>query len=534
MIAAFTRAKGRQGKLYALVSPEGPPERCGPMPIQIISIVYLEIVVGCAILLCNYTMGPAMRRELGNAPAAIALGLPLLGFLLPTLWLLHIAMFLVVPMLARRSAGRVAPLYLLALMMLPGMSDLLMLGSTMLWQHDIHVTLGLGALVALLSSPDRARGRLPYDLPFACVFAVMVFIAVRDTSFTNLLRELMQTGLHYALPYYIVSRSIRSVADIKRIMMALAIAGAVLSAILLFEAIRTWPIYRQLYDHYGLPLDDIGVKFRAGAMRAGGPFLESTSMAFVLIFCFMAAYLSRDIFRTKQSHWLFTAVIGIGLIVPQSRGAWIALVIGLVLSDLFRRRYAPLSRKLAIIAAAGALLIPATIAGGRVAELIGLSGDATETVDYREQLWEAGKIELAKHPLVGQSQRQLLVSMAELRQGEGIIDFVNTYLFVALTSGIPGAILFTGAIAWASLSLWRNRGRTPSDAAAWVFVGVTVPLEMLAFTSFGGRAAITVFTFIAMAAALSSREVKKARPKPGPNRKRPPRLSADQVPSVVN
>lgn len=501
---------------------------------NIIHLAYLEVVIGCAVLLCHVTVGPAMRRELGDALFIIALGLPALAFLLPKLVMLHAVMFLIVPVLAKRSAGRVAPIYLFTLMMMPQFDQPLNIGSLVLWHHDVNLTLGLGALVALLSSPGRARGRLPYDLPFACIFGVMVFIAVRDTSFTNLLRELTQTGLRYALPYYIASRSIRSLDDVKRIMMALAIAGAVLAAILVFESVRTWPIYRQLYIHYGLSVDTIGVKFRAGAMRAGGPFMESTSMAFVLLFCLMAAYLSREMFRTRSHYWLFNGVIGLGLILPQSRGAWIAFVIALVLSDLFRKRYAELSRKLAMILAAGALIVPVSIAGGRMAELLGMSGDASATVDYREQLWEGGKIEFAKHPWAGQTVAQLYESMSHLKNGEGIVDFVNTYLFIGLLAGIPGLVLFFGSIIWTSLFLWRKRRNPPTAEAAWIFVGVTVPLEMLAFTSFGGRAAMIVFAFFGMAAALGSRRVMKARPRPGLPRRRGPNVRAEQAPSVVS
>ena len=56
--------------------------------------------------------------------------------------------------------------------------------------------------------------------------------------------------------------------------------------------------------------------------------------------------------------------------------------------------------------------------------------------------------------------------MEQLRQGEGIIDLVNTYIAVALTYGVVGLALFVGAFGSAAFGVWRvHRRLGPKDDA---------------------------------------------------------------------
>lgn len=473
------------------------------MLVSLNNLAFIEAVVCCALAFGWFCMSPAAKRELGFAPPLAAVTLPACAFLMPKLILLHGVMLLLVPLLARGSAGRVAPIYVMALMLLPAMPAYVATGGLFGWQHDLHNTLGIGALFALLTSTGRARGRLAHDLPFLCLFILFLWVGARNTTFTNYLRELGQITLAYCIPYFVVSRSVRSQEDIRLIMLGLIWGAIVISAILLLEVSRSWPLYRWLVVHYGFELSAAeSIKMRAGMLRASGPFLESTSAAFYLVFCFVAAVLSRDKFKSQLHYLLCVGFLLAGLFAPQSRGAWLGVFMGFLLIELFRKRYAKLGRNVALLAAALVLFAGAAAVNERISRLAGLSG-AVESVDYREKLWERGKDEVWKHPLAGRPQSELRSTMRDLVQGEHIVDFVNTYLFFALVAGLPGGLVFAGSLAGAAYSVVRVRKRLgPTPALTFVFLGLMLPLAMLAFTSFGGRSAMVTFAIMGIAAAL--------------------------------
>jgi O-antigen ligase len=140
--------------------------------------------------------------------------------------------------------------------------------------------------------------------------------------------------------------------------------------------------------------------------------------------------------------------------------------------------------------------------------MLGLSdGGASDTTTYRRELFEKGRQVFRLSPLVGHSIPRLNVLMAELRQGEGIIDFVNTYLWIALIGGSVGLAIFIGNFADPLVSLWRRRpvlrSYEPGQApAAFVFGCLVMLCEMLFFTSFGGRPAFLTFGLFGLGAAI--------------------------------
>ena len=73
-------------------------------------------------------------------------------------------------------------------------------------------------------------------------------------------------------------------------------------------------------------------------------------------------------------------------------------------------------------------------------------GESTEraSVDYRQQLAERSWELIQSHPFLGDPL--VKTKMEDLRQGEGIIDFVNTYAEVTLFYGSIGLVVFLAAI----------------------------------------------------------------------------------------
>ncbi len=467
--------------------------------------LFIAIISAGALTLLYVCLTPAHRRDLGTTPFIVAVGLPLAAWLLPSLWLLVAVMFLLVPMLAR-TGGQVAPLYLFALLLLPPLDQTMAVGSLKLFDLGLHDALACGAACTLLAHPGwRTRTRFALDLPVSAMLLMFVAVFARGTSVTNILRVAIDVGLDCGLPYYVVSRSLRTNTDIRRCMLYLTAGATILACILPFEVWTSWPIYNTLYDRYAVDLM-LMVKNRGGMLRAGGPFLESTSVAMVLVFCFLAAWLSRDAFRSRYHHLGLLVVVLVGLAAPQSRGAWLGLFLGMALVDLYRRQLWNTAMRCGIVGLAGLALLALARAKPMLSETLGLSGTSADTNDYRQHLLDRGMEEFARHPLLGHSRTDLLVRLQDMVQGEGIVDFVNTHLYMALLGGLVGLVVFNGVFLINLRRCWRSRGAPSSPetmGAAFTFGALATLLQMLLFTSLGGRVQIFVFVFFALGTVVA-------------------------------
>jgi O-antigen ligase len=84
------------------------------------------------------------------------------------------------------------------------------------------------------------------------------------------------------------------------------------------------------------------------------------------------------------------------------------------------------------------------------------------TILYRQRLAERGWEIVLAHPFFG--DQFPWPEMEDLRQGEGIIDIVNTYLGVALNYGLVGLFLFLSFILLAAMRVYaRTRVLVRSD-----------------------------------------------------------------------
>lgn len=454
-----------------------------------------------------HCLNRSARQQLGYAPVVLALGMPLAAWLMPSVTLLYAAMGALIPLMVRRG-GQVAPIYLFALLLLPPLDQTIMIGGLKLFEYGVHDALACGATLTLLRYPDRRSARgVRFDIPFFAILLLLVGMTARETSFTNFFRVMVNATLDCALPYYIISRSVRSMDDVRNCMLHLAGAGAVLSLILAFEVWKSWPIYNVLYDRYGVPMLLL-VKSRGSVIRAGGPFLEPTSIAMILVFCFLAAWMVRDAFRSQASHRWLLALLLVGLMAPQSRGAWIGLITGMTLIDLYRGRLGQAALRALLIGVVGIGLMNVAQHSRDLSESMGMSGGSVDSADYRERLLDRGIEEFWHSPVLGYSNPEILVRLSDLRQGEGIVDFVNTYVFIGLASGFVGLAIFIGAFAFYLIQLWRRRGvwrrggPAQMRSAAFAFGALGTPMQMLFFTSLGGRCQVFLIVFFALAAAV--------------------------------
>lgn len=446
-----------------------------------------------------------VRRPLETRMLIIAVTMPILAWSLPTLDVLFFLMCLWVPVVAGRF-NQIVPVYLYSLLLLPGLDKLLSLGPIALFQFNVHNALTLGAALYIFRSAGKAKCRVEWDAVALSIVVLLALAAARDGSASHILRILVKGMLDLGLPYYILSRGLRDAGELRAAMLWLAAGGITVAAIMYFEMLKGWPLYGALYDLYEVNTT-ILIKSRGGMLRAGGPFVESTTGAMLLSLCILALYCSADSFRNRNYYYIALFLALIGLIPPQSRGAWVGLACAVAITDWLRGRIGQLTAKISILGSLLFALFLVAHFSPFLSAFLGVSGDGAETNDYRRLLFERGLEEFLKNPLTGYSTSELSFRLADLRQGEGIIDFVNAYIWIMLISGIGGIIIFVNSYLYflnkiARTGRLRERGRRDAEAGAFAFAAIAMWMEMLFFQSFAARPANFLFVLFGFAAAF--------------------------------
>ena len=93
-------------------------------------------------------------------------------------------------------------------------------------------------------------------------------------------------------------------------------------------------------------------------------------------------------------------------------------------------------------------ILAITPSGGKFIDLLPFIGKTEKyNIDYREQLFHNSLVVIARNPLFGSIDYLNEPEMLELKQGEGIIDVVNTYVGITLERGYLGLLLFVSIFA---------------------------------------------------------------------------------------
>jgi O-Antigen ligase len=436
----------------------------------------LTFVVGRPVALQFMDGGDFRRRR------NIWLALTAAAFLCSSFWLF---VLIAAPTLywgGRKDTNPIA-FYLFLMNVIPAVSVEIPtagLGINELFAVDIFTLLSLCVLVPTALRMRKEEGHdgrlrlMDWLLLGFGLLQVVLFVppdlpshVILHNSFTGALRTAFLFFVTAFLLYYVASRSMTSRAKLTDAMAAFCLACTVMAVTAAFEALKRWPLYTVLYSKWD-PADLLDQFLtRGGLLRAeasaGHPLALGYLLAVGLGFWL---FLQSDL-KSRTHRLLVPAVLCAGLIVTFSRGPWIGAIIIYVLYVVLSKRRA--SEVLGAAAGLVAVLVVIGLGplGDHIANMLPfLGGHVGEgSLTYRELLvarcWQL----IATHPLFGDQLAYL--HMQDLRQGQGIIDIVNTYLFVALFYGAAGLTLFLGFIllglraAWRARAVWR-----PSDPAA--------------------------------------------------------------------
>ena len=391
---------------------------------------------------------------------------------------------------------------------LPSVAFVAMAGSLQLVNISTESCVTVGALIAALmwTKSKGARYSLA-DLPAFAIMFVLAFISARDSSLTNVMRVAVQISLSLFLPYYIVKKSINDADALRSAVLFVVAAGLSVAAVAIFDSVKAWPMYQPFRNQFGI-YGLANVKMRGGMLRAGGPMMNPPLSAALLALCFVTTFAARDLFKSAAKHRILLTIIAVGLFSVQSRTGWLGAVAGCLGVLLSRRGVTGMIAPVAALSLALGSVYGLTLVNERAANLLGFSSDAKNSSEYRDRLYDRGVELVRQHPAIGQPPSVVTRQMEDLRQGEGIIDFVNGYLGVALFSGLSGLALFAGGIATQAVASYR--ARRVSRARGWgslsdLGLGVAFAAgAMFPYIPTDGRVVLTMLLLFALSNAVAS------------------------------
>jgi O-antigen ligase len=377
--------------------------------------------------------------------------LTLVAFLAHNFWL-YILIAAGLLLLASLSDKNRLALYFFALLVLPRIEDkipglgLIEHVFTIHYLRLLSLAVLVPAFVSLRKQPDTEPfGRSLPDKLIAAHLVLNFVLMMTANSFTNTLRN----GMFYAftdefLPYYVASRSLKDLRQFRDALMAFVVGALVMSVLAGFEYGKGWLLYSSLEDALGRPWNQVylmrGESLRAQT-TAGHPIPLGLYMSVGLGFYLYAMKLVPNPME-RNLGWL--TLLG-GLVAPWSRGPWVGAAV-MVFAFLATGRAAVRTFVIVgLLALVGLPVLFATPYWDSLVDLIPFIGKVdAQNVTYRQKLLVIGLKVVQENLWFGDYNYYYAEEMQELKQGQGIIDVVNTYLSIALERGLVGLSIFVG------------------------------------------------------------------------------------------
>ncbi|OYY92902.1 MAG: hypothetical protein B7Y41_14200 [Hydrogenophilales bacterium 28-61-23] len=419
------------------------------MPEHIKALIVILLIAGAVFALARnfaFALGDTAFKVQRNQ----WLMLTAIGFLAHNYWLYVICGVVVLAYYSQRTTNKVALFFVLLLAMPPVDIEIGGFGLINYFFAINHVrllelALLLPVFVRLLKVPHESNSVSKLaDWALASFLIVFLALTLRDTSVTDFLRQCFYLFIDIVLPYYVISRSIRSVEDFRHALLAMVVAAMLLAGICIFEAAKHWHLYRAASAAIGIPLDTLSIVERGGVLRAMGSTTHPIVAGYVLV-AGLGFFLFVHRAAGKVVQRIAVLLLIIGLIAPLSRGPWIGAFVLWVVFLVTGRNALKRLAVLSIACVLGLGVLSALPGGNKIIDLLPFIGEVDkENIDYRVQMIDSAQAVIDRHPWFGSPDFAVTPEMQAMRQGRGIIDIVNSYLLMALQIGYVGVGLFAG------------------------------------------------------------------------------------------
>ena len=458
------------------------------------NLVYIEIMIATGTAIFYLLSNRATRREVGILPGLILGAMAAIVFLSPNLVVTFIAIGLL-PLIFGRTKLQVGIIVAAGMFAVPLLPMEIRPGGVWLIMWTTTTSVAVGGMIAFQIAKGRQLKAPPWaDSSMIFVILVLIYISTRGGALTGYLRDIVTYTIDYFFPVYVITRCVGKLVEWRTIMAALACLGCILAVLGLYEAGAGWPLFSPLYAHYGFPVETL-VKFRGGILRAYGTVEEPTALGATLVICFCAALASRRAFKSNLAYVAIVALIALGTLAPQSRGGMIGIAVAFVVSSFYRRGIGSVAQ----LGLAGLLIsgiyVGTTVFGSFGAQIATSLEDGQGSADYRTELLRRGMEEFWKSPIIGENYNTVVARMQDMVQGEGMVDFVNSYLYFALFAGAIGLVIFCISFLVPMIRLAAVRRSLPPgsierEIAGFCLAVLVSAAVMIAFTSYLKRPSI--------------------------------------------
>ena len=291
--------------------------------------------------------------------------------------------------------------------------------------------------------PGRVKPR-SVDLLVIAFISLAVLLELRDSSLTDALRNAFTNFIDIFLPYYVMSRSLRSVEDFRDLLLFFVTAATILAVIAVFEYARHWLLYISALNSMHVRWSLFGYMGRAGHVRSVASAGHSIVLGYILVIGIGFALFLRERSRTPAMlAGIAILTLAAGLYVSLSRGPWVGAVTLVVVFLIVGPRPLKELTKLGLIGALGLAILSLTPVSSKFIELLPFVGSTdAHTVEYRERLLDASLVVIMRNPWFGSVHYLDAPEMRQLASSWGFVDVVNTYVQIALNLGLVGLSLF--------------------------------------------------------------------------------------------
>lgn len=260
----------------------------------------------------------------------------------------------------------------------------------------------------------------------------------------------------YFIPYYVASRYIKTFDQLKTALFALVTICIILAPLAVFEIGASKLLYLVLPGSLHTEWM-IGEVFRSGMLRATTSiehplYLGMLMMIGLGLYVFVSNYI-----KNKFLMFVGLGIICAGLIAPLSKGPWTGTAVMFVMLYLFSTNKLKNGAIFIMLMSILTVIVLNSGQADRIISLLPFVGNVDSgNVDYREVLFQQSLIVIQDFPLFGMFDPTKHKAMLPLYQGEGIVDIVNLYLGVAMTSGLVGLFLYLSFLFTVTFSLIKE------------------------------------------------------------------------------
>jgi uncharacterized membrane protein (Fun14 family) len=389
-------------------------------------------------------------------------------FISPDIWVFYAIVFLV--LITRKYAtdvDRVAA-YLFLLFTAPSIEAAIPGpgGINKLFDLDLQRILVLMVLLPLFKK--SLQGGISVNPPDKYVVLYVLVTAAgtfRGDNMTEALRDSLMMVVDIIIPYFVISRTMKSVYDLNRVLLALMFTLSLLAAEAVMEAARHWELYNSVGERL---IGERVFRFsgeRAGILRARSIFLSPIILGLVMIVLMALLLYLKPYFKRKSGYYVIGMIAGTALLVTFSRAAWVGGVVLVAVYTLTANGVARATWYMALSGLIGFVVLTTTQFGKAILNLLPFFGGTAraDTFDYRARLLENGIILVKRNPLFGSHTYLQTPEMQELRQGQGIIDTVNAFLAIAMRYGLVGLFFFLMIFIPSLVIIYRGVKHVPDN-----------------------------------------------------------------------